>query len=168
MILALNASLWLVISAQPGDPGGRKLYRTQGLIWLAGVVVTFLCPISKFHLLWVYPLGAFAPYAIMHWRLQRTMDLGTSPMAMLVKQHLEQRSGGQVWNWPEMLRTFKVSGSIEPDRYASIIKASEAAQSWVAQEPGVGQVAVIRRADKVKGTLLFIDQPRFYFCWRPD
>jgi hypothetical protein len=167
-LIALNALFWLIISVGRGDPGGRWLYRMQGLIWLAGVLVTITLPISKFHLIWIFPLGGMVPFAIMKWRMQRQMDMGTSPVALQVRQHLQEQSGGEVWNWPEMLRLFKVSESTSPRAYAEIFQSSEFAKRWVTQEPQVGEVKVIRRADKVKGTLLFIDSPRFYFNWSPD
>lgn len=67
-----------------------------------------------------------------------------------------------------MLRVFKVCEVTSPHEFEKRVSGSEFAGSWVAREPGVGEVRVIRRADKVKGTLLFKDSPRFYFCWSPD
>ena len=166
--VTLNAFCWLIISLTQGDPGGRWLFRTQGLVWLVGVVVTATPALSKFNLIWIYPLGAMAPYAIMRWRLQRSMDRGASPFALAIRQHLEEESGGEVWSCPEMLRTFKVYESISPLEYATTLQSPELSGWWVAQEPGVGIVKVIRRADNVKGTLLFKDSPRFYFCWSSD
>ena len=166
-LVALNALCWLVISIVRGDPGGRWLFRVQGLIWLVGVVLTATLPISKFHLVWIFPLGAMAPFAIMKWRMQRELDTGTSSLALLMRQHLEERSGGEVWSWPEMRCVFKVYKSTSPRAYAEIFKSSEFARRWVTQKPEVGEVKVIRRADNVKGTLLFIDSPRFYFCCNP-
>ena len=168
VLVALNALCWLVVSLVRGDPGGRWLFRVQGLIWLVGVVVTAALPISKFHLVWIFPLGAIAPFAIMQWRMQRQMDMGTSSVALLVRRHLEEQSGGEVWSWPEMLRVFKVYEVTSPREYAEIFQSSEFARRWVTKEPEVGAVRVIRRADKLKGTLLFIDSPRFYFGWNPD
>jgi len=72
-LVALNTLCWLVASVVRGDPGGRWLYRVQGLIWLVGLVVTATVSISKFHLLWIYPLGAMVPYAIMQARLQQRL-----------------------------------------------------------------------------------------------
>ncbi|MGD0016001.1 MAG: hypothetical protein ABSC38_00555 [Verrucomicrobiia bacterium] len=169
-IVGLNALLFLIISILPtgGDPGGRWVFRVQGLIWLVGLILTATLPFSKFHLLWIYPLGAIIPYAIMQWRMQQQLDMGTSPVALLMRRHLEEQSGGEVWSWPEMLRVFKVYEVTSPREYAKIIQTSEFAGWWVAQEPGVGTVKVIRRADKVKGTLHYKDSPRFYFCWNPD
>ena len=160
-IVALNALSWLVISLLPGDPGGRWLFRVQGLIWLLGVVVTATLPISKFHLIWIYPLGAMTPYAIMRWRSRQ----GDKVMAEIIRRHLEEQSGGEVWSWREMLRVFKVYESTLPREFAKRVNGLDG--WWVAQEPGVGEVKVIRRADKVKGTLFFKDSPRFYFCWNP-
>jgi len=91
--------------------------------------------------------------------------------AEIIRRHLEEQSGEEVWSWPEMLRVFKVDrrgGSTSPREYAEIISGPEFAGWWVAQEPGVGEIKVIRRADNVKGALLFKDSPRFYFCWSPD
>ena len=168
VLVALNALCWLVVSLVRGDPGGRWLYRMQALIWLIGVVVTAALPVSKFHLLWVFLVGAIAPFAIMQWRMQRQMDMGTSPVAVLVRRHLEEQSGGEVWSWPQMLRVFKVYEVTSPHDFAERISGSEFAGWWVAEEPGVGEVKAIRRADKVKGTLLFKDSPRFYFSWSSD
>lgn len=175
-IVGLNALWFFIISISPaaiaaarrGDLGGRRVFRFSALIWLVGIILTVTLPISKFHLVWIYPLGAMAPYAIMRWRIQRQLDMGTGPFALLIRQHLEEQSGGEVWSWPEMLRVFKVYESTSPHEYTKIIQSSEFAGWWVAQEPGVGEVKVIRRADNVKGTLLFKDSPRFYFCWSPD
>ena len=167
-IVALNALCWLVTSLMPGDPGGRWLFRVQGLIWLVGLILTATLPFSKFHLIWIYLLVAMAPYAIMQCRMQRQMDLGTSPVALQVREHLQEQSGGEVWSWPEMLRIFKVYESTSPRAYAEVFQSSEFAKRWVTKEPQVGKVKVIRRADKVKGTLLFIDSPRFYFSWSAD
>jgi hypothetical protein len=168
VLVALNALCWLFVSLFRGDPGGRWLFRVQGLIWLVGVVATAALSVSKFHLLWIFPLGAIAPFAIMQWRMQRQMDMGTSPVALLVKQHLEEASGGEVWSWPEMLRAFKVYEAASPREYAETFQSSEFAKRWVTKEPQVGAVRVIRRADSQKGRLLYIDSPRFYFSWSPD
>ena len=167
-LAALNALCWLVISLASGDPGGRWLYRVQALIWLVGCAVTWTLPISKLHILWIYPLGAMAPYAIMQWRMQRQMDTGTSPFALYVKGHLEVQSGGEVWSWPEMRRVFKVYEATSPKEWAKQISGPELAGWWLTKEPGVGVVKVIRRVDKVRGTLYYKDRPRFYFGWRPD
>jgi hypothetical protein len=150
-----------------GDSGGHWLFRVQGLIWLVGVIVTAALPISKLHLVWIFPLGAIAPFAIMRWRMQRQMDMATSSVALLVRRHLEEQSGGEVWSWPEMLRVFKVYQVTSPREYAEIFQSSEFAKRWVTKEPEVGAVRVVRRADNLKGTLLFIDSPRFYFGWNP-
>jgi hypothetical protein len=168
VLVALNALCWLVFSLVRGDVGGRWLFRVQGLIWLVGVVVTAVFPISKFHLAWIFPLGAIAPFAIMKWRMQRQMDMGTSQVALLVRRNLEEQSGGEVWSWPEMLRVFKVYEVTSPREYAEIFQSSEFAKLWITKEPQVGKVKVIRRADNAKGTLLFIDSPRFYFSWSSD
>jgi hypothetical protein len=138
------------------------------VIWLLGVMGTVALPVSKFHLLWIYVLGAITPYAIMNWRIRRQMDIGTSPVALAVRRHLEEESGGEVWSWPEMLRSYKVSQSTSPQEYANVLQSPELSGWWVAREPGVGRVTVIRRADKAKGSLLFKETPRFYFCWTPD
>jgi len=167
-LLALNTLYWLITSFLPGDAGGRWLFRVQGLIWLAGLILTAALPFSKFHLIWIYLLGAMAPYAIMQWRMQRSMDMGTSPVAQHVRQHLEEASGGEVWSWPEMLRTFKVYEAVSPREYAETFQLSEFSKRWVTNEPQVGSVRVIRRSDKQKGRLLYIDSPRFYFSWSPD
>src|SRR5580692_4935714 len=98
VLVALNALCWLVISLVRGDPGGRWLFRVQGLTWLVGVVATGAFHISKFHLVWIFPLGAMAPFAVMNSRLQRQSDMGTSPAALLIKRHLEEQSGGEVWS----------------------------------------------------------------------
>ncbi len=45
----------------------------QALTWLVGVVVTAALPISKFHLIWIFPLAAIGPYAIINWRTQRRL-----------------------------------------------------------------------------------------------
>jgi hypothetical protein len=168
VLVALNALCWLVISLVRGDPGGRWLFRVQGLIWLVGVVTTAALHISKFHLVWIFPLGAMAPFAVMNWRMQRQSDTGTSPAALLIRRHLEEQSGGEVWSWPEMLRVFKVYESTSPREYAEVFQSSEFARRWVTEQPQVGEVKVVRRSDNVKGTLLFIQDPRFYFFWSPD
>src|ERR1019366_6532836 len=103
----------------------------------------------------------------MHWRMQRQMEMGTSPVAVLVRRHLEEPSDGEEWSWPEMLRVFKVYEVTSPREFAERISGSEFAGWWIAQEPGVGEVKVIRRADKIKRTLFFKDSPRFYFGWSP-
>ena len=165
-LVALNALYWLAISFTSGDPGARWLYRIQGLIWLIGIILTAYLPISKFHLIWIFALGGIAPSAIMNWRLQRQMDMGTSPVALAVKKRLEEQSGGEVWSWPEMLRVFEPFESTSPRDFAKRVKGLDG--WWVAKEPGVGDVKVIRRVDKVKGTLFYKDSPRFYFCWNPE
>lgn len=167
-IVALNAISWLVISLAPGDPGGRWLYRVQGLIWLLGVIATATFRLSKFHLLWVYPLGALVPYALMNLQIQRELNRVDAPIALAIRRHLEEHSGGVVWSRPEMQSVFKAGKSMSPLQYAKTFRASEVAGWWVTKEPTVGQVQVVRRADGVKGTLLFNDRPRFYFCWKPD
>ncbi len=166
--VVLNALCWLVVSLTPGDPGGRWLYRIQGLIWLIGCTVTTVLPISKLHVLWIYPLGAITPYAIMRWRIQRQADMGTSASALIIRRHLAEESGGEVWNWPEMLRVFKVHGITSPKEFAKRIEGPEFSGWWIANEPGVGEVKVIRRVDKAKGALYFKDSPRFYFGWHQD
>jgi hypothetical protein len=167
--VALNALCWLLISLVRGDdPGGRWLFRVQGSIWLVGVIATATLPISKFHLIWIHPLGGIVPFAVIKWRTQRGLDRGTSPFALLMRKHLQEQSGAEVWSWPEMLRVFKVYESTSPSEYAEIFQSSEFAKKWVTKEPQVGEVRVIRRADNVRGTLLFVDCPRFYFCWNPD
>jgi len=98
--------------------------------------------------------------------LQRGLDAGTSAIALAIRRHLEEESGGQVWSWPEMLHDFKVYDSTPPDEFGKRI--GDLSGWWVAQEPGVGEVRVIRKVDKAKGTLLFKDNPRFYFCWHPE
>jgi hypothetical protein len=168
VLVALNALWWLVISLVRGDPGGRWLFRVQGLLWLVGLVVTATLHISKFHLLWIFPFGAMAPFVVMNWRMQRQSDVGTSPTALLIRRHLEEQSGGEVWSWPEMLRVFKVYEYTSPLEYSKIFQSSEFARRWVTEKPEVGEVKVIRRSDNLKGTLLFIHDPRFYFFWSPD
>lgn len=168
VIVALNACCWLLISFGQGDPGGRWTYRVQGAIWLLGVVVTAMLPVSKFHLVWVYVVGAMVPYAVMHSRTNRALYGSTSPLALIMKKHLEEESGGEVWNLPEMRRSFRVYESTPPDEFARTLQSGEFSCWWVAKEPCVGKVRVIRRADQVKGSLLFKDRPRFYFNWTPD
>ena len=167
-LVALNALCWLVISFVPGDPGGRLLYRVQGLIWLVGGVATVTLPVSKFHLVWIYPLGAIAPFAIMQWRIKRQLEMVTSPFALMIRRHLEEQSGGEVWSWTEMRRVFKVYEGTSPQEFAKRINDPEFDGWWVAKEPEVGEVKAIRREDKVKGTLFYKNSPRFYFSWRPD
>ena len=167
-LVGLGALIGLLISLSPGDPGGRWVFRVQALTWLVGVVVTAALPISKFHLIWIFPLGAVAPYAIINWRMQRRMDLGIGPFATAIKHHLEEESGGEVWTWPEMRRLFKVYESTSPCDFAARINHPEFEGWWLTKEPEVGEVKVIRRADKLKGTLYFKDSPRFYFSWIPD
>ena len=67
-----------------------------------------------------------------------------------------------------MLRVFKVYEVTSPREFAERISGSEFTDWWIAQERGVGEAKVIRRADKIKGTLFFKDSPRFYFGWSPD
>jgi hypothetical protein len=163
-IVGVIALFSLITSISCPDPGARKVWGLQALIWLAGLILTATLPISKFHLLWIVPLGAIIPFAIIQWRL-RPLD---KKMAEIIRQHLEEKSGGEVWSSAEMRRVFKVYESTSPIEYAKIIQSPEFAGWWVAEEPGVGTVKVIRRADKVKGTLFFKDSPRLYFSWNPD
>jgi hypothetical protein len=160
-VVALNALFFLVISLSPGDPGGRWLFRLQALLWLVGLALTVVLPISRLHLLWIYPFGAMAPYAI----IQRRMDKGVAEM---MKRHLEEESGGEVWTRREMRRLFKPDDVYPPRQFAQNIDSPEFSGWWVAGEPGVGQLSAVRRADNVKGTMLYKDSPRFYFSWSPD
>jgi hypothetical protein len=160
-VVALNALFFLVTSLTAGDPGGRWLFRLQALLWLVGLAVTAILPVSKLHLLWIYPLGAVAPFAI----IQRRMDKG---MAEMVKRHLEEESGDEVWTGSEMRRLFKPYDVLRPRQFAKDIDSPEFSGWWVASETGVGKLSVTRRADNVKGTLLYKDRPRFYFSWSPD
>ena len=74
VLVAFVALFALLISLLPGDPGGRWVFRVQGLIWAVGVAVTGIISFSKFHLLWIVPVGALAPFAIMNWRAQRRLN----------------------------------------------------------------------------------------------
>lgn len=161
-LVAINALFFLITSlAAGGDPGGRWLFRLQALLWLVGLAATLLLPISKLHLLWIYPLGWFVPFAI----IQRRLDDG---MAEIVKRHLEEESGDTVWTASEMRRLFKPYDVVRPREFAESINSLGFSGWWVASETGVGKLSVTRRADKVKGTLLYKDRPRFYFSWSPD
>lgn len=76
-LVAANTAVWYVGSFQGRDPGGRWLYRVQATVWLFGLIATTVFSFSKFHLLWVYPLGAMLPYAIMNARIKMRMkELG--------------------------------------------------------------------------------------------
>ena len=86
----------------------------------------------------------------------------------MVKRHLEEESGGEVWTLAEVRRLFKVYEEIAIKDFAENVSGPEFEGWWIAKEPGVGEIKVIRRADKVKGSLFFKDSPRFYFGWRPD
>lgn len=86
-----------------------------------------------------------------------------------VRRHLQNESDGQVWSYSEMQRLFRVYAVERPKGYyAEVLQYPEFRDWWVAGETGIGQVKVIRRADKAKGTLLFKDYPRFYFSWSSD
>ena len=141
-------------------------------MWLGGVIVTAILPFSKFHLLWIFPIGAVAPYAIM----QRRFDKG---IAGLIRPQLE-KTYGDVLTHAEMRRLYKVYEVQTPKQFVGVAerrlanaKLNDITQ-WIdvwsaaAQDPDIGEVSVIRRTDKVRGWLLFKDQPRFYFSWRPD
>lgn len=58
------------------------------------------------------------------------------------RKRLSERYGN-VWNTDELARDFEVQAFLAPF------------------------VSVIRKSDRVKGTLEFQDRPRFYFCFRP-
>ena len=111
MKLATWPSAWTPASVRPigfvgRNADGRWLYRLQGLIWLGccgnGYASAFKIPTDL-----DLSAGRFAPYAIMQWRMQRQLDMGTAPVALALRRHLEEQSGGEVWSWPEMLRVFK-------------------------------------------------------------
>lgn len=162
-IVGVNAVVFLITSILPGgrDAGGRKVFRLQALIWLVGVILTAVLPISMFHLVWIYAVGAIAPYYIMGWRIDKGM-------AEMVRRHLEQESGGEVWSWSQMRRLYRVHEVVSPQEFAKNIDSPEFVGWWVAGESGIGEVKVSRRADNKKGTLLFKDKPRLYFGWTPD
>jgi hypothetical protein len=171
-LIALAALVTLLTSLLPGDPGGRWVFRVQGFIWLIGIVVTATLPFSKFHLLWIFPLGAVAPFAIM----RRRFDKG---MARLTRPDLE-KTYGEVLTHAEMRRLYKGYDVQSPRQFAGIAQRrlanakSNNMTAWIgvwaaaAEDPDIGEVSVIRRTDNVKGWLLFKEHPRFYFCWRPD
>lgn len=86
-----------------------------------------------------------------------------------VRRHLEEESDGEVWSWPEMLGVFKVvRETVSPRELAELHSDPRLSWHWMAKEPGIGEVEVIRRADGVKGMLYFKDKPRFYFGWHDD
>jgi hypothetical protein len=146
------------------DGGGHQFFGLPALILSIGLLLTALGPISKFHLLWFAPFGTFVPFFIVQWRLHQS----SGPLAQMIKRHLEEESGGEVWDLPEMRRLFKVYDAESPREFAETVSGPSFEFWWIAKEPGVGLVKVIRRADKIKGTLFFKDNPRFYFGWRPD
>ena len=146
------------------DRGGSLLFGFPTLILSTGLILTVVFPISKFHLLWFAPLGMLAPIFRMEWQRLRS----SGPIAQMMKRHLEEESGGEVWNFWEMRRLFKVYEVESPSEFAEGVSGPSFEFWWIAKEPGVGFVKVIRRSDKAKGRLFFKDDPRFYFGWAPD
>lgn len=84
------------------------------------------------------------------------LDVGHVMLRNIIKEQLDRRGpaeiravlqdqyGEQVWNSEELLDTFEVS-HFEPP-----------------------YVHVIQKADGVRGTVAFNDDPRFYFAFRPE
>jgi len=148
------------------DQHSRHEIRLQATLWAIGFIATAVLPVSKFHLVWIWPLGWVIPLGIEELRLRRA---GKGIEAEAVRRHLEEESGEEVWNYSEMKHVFRVYAVTSPEKhYADVLRYPEFEWWWVAKESGIGQVKVIRRADKAKGTLLFKDYPRLYFNWSPD
>lgn len=55
------------------DSRGEPLFRLQALIWLGGAILTATLPVSKFHLVWIYPLGMIAPYQVYKLRMKKSI-----------------------------------------------------------------------------------------------
>ena len=146
------------------DRGGDHFFGLSALILLTALLLTAVLPISKFHLLWSAPLGMLSPFFRMEWHRLRS----SGPVAQMMKHHLEEESGGEVWSFWEMRRLFKVYEVESPTQFAETVSGPNFEFWWIAKEPGVGVVRVIRRADEVKGHLFFKDDPRFYFGWSAD
>ena len=165
-IVAVMALVFFIIYISGRDSGRHQFFGLPTLIWVVGLALTVIYPISKFHLLWIAPLGAISPFVIMQWRLRLVHKMS----AEIIKQHLEEESDGEVWTFQEMRRLFEIYEATSPREFAETIRGGGFRLEgwWIAEEPGVGQVKVIRRADKVKGTLFFKESPRFYFDWSPD
>lgn len=51
--------------------GTEPLFLLEVLIWLAGVILTATLSISKFHLLWIYPLGLITPNVVYKLRMKK-------------------------------------------------------------------------------------------------
>src|SRR5579872_1077894 len=66
---------------------GRLLVGTQGLVMLAGLVITATLPVSKYHLLWVVPVAfylvPFTPVSPRFW-LERLMRRKVEAMRALL------------------------------------------------------------------------------------
>lgn len=166
-IVCLSAIVFLIFPGLArGYVGGPGLFRVHAMIWIVGLILTVALPISKFHLLWIYPLGWIIPYII----FQVRSNLGKEQMvAETVRRHLEEQSGEEVWSYSEMRQGFRIYELQSPRKYfTDVLQYPEFEGWWVAHEPGIGQVKVVRRVDNVKGTLLFKDSPWFYFNWSPD
>ena len=166
MIVCVNTLVFFIFPRLAhGYIGGSRLFRLHAVIWFVGLMLMITLPISKFHLLWIYPLGWIVPYII----FQIRMNLATTRLnATNVKRHLEKESEGEVWSYSEMRRMFRVYEVESPRKYAKILQSPELEAWWVAKESGIGSVKVVRRGDNIKGSLLFKDDPRFYFDWHPD
>ena len=68
-LVALIA-LGCILSANR-DLGVRFMMRVQGVVLALGVVATAVFPVSKFHLLWVFPVAFIIPMIIMSARVGR-------------------------------------------------------------------------------------------------
>jgi hypothetical protein len=60
------------------DGGVRFMSRTQGLLLALGLVATVAFPISKFHLLWIFPVAFVTPMVIMQVRVANGMRHASS------------------------------------------------------------------------------------------
>jgi hypothetical protein len=71
-----------------------------------------------------------------------------------------ERLHGRVWTFREAMRVFKFREVITADEFA---KLQGGAINW-----GVGMVYVKRRSDGFEGTIMFQDDPRFYYTFSGD
>src|SRR5687768_5303516 len=55
------------------DSGMRFMLRTQGLVLAIGLAITLAFPISKFHLLWIFPVAFVTPMVILQFRVANAM-----------------------------------------------------------------------------------------------